>query len=137
MLNNISAINIIFENGDELLIDSTDLKDFYISNLDEEGNEIPYEPTLIPTKLYANFLLINIKNKGLNTNFNRIKRKNDIIEVIVIFKNNKYLNFIIASNANPFTSTYNNEYEYIYENEDSLGLLLSEYSIKYKENLFI
>ncbi len=138
MLNNISAINIIFENGDNILINSDELKDFCISNIDENGEEIPYEPTLIHNKLYANFMLLNINNHLADINkLNRLKSKNDITEIMIIFKNNKYLNFTVATNANPFASYYNNDYEYIYEDENSLGLLLSEYNIKYKNNLFI
>ena len=138
MLDNISAINIIFENGDNILINNEELKDFCISNIDEKGNEIPYEPTLIDNKLYANFMLLNINNKLADINkLNRLKNKNDITEIVIIFKNQKYLNFTIASNANPFGNYYNNDYEYIYEDENSLGLLLSEYNIKYKDNLFV
>ncbi len=137
MLNNISAINILFENGDNILINSDELKDFCISNIDENGDEIPYEPTLIHNKLYANFLLLNIsKLAGINK-INRLKAKYDITEIMIIFKNNKYLNFTVATNANPFAGLYNNEYEYIYEDDNSLGLLLSEYNIKYKDNLFV
>ncbi len=138
MLDNISAINIIFENGDNIIINNDELKDFCISNIDEKGNEIPYEPTLIENKLYANFMLLNINHNIANINkISRIKSKNDITEIVIIFKNQKYLNFTIVSNANPFSNYYNNDYEYIYEDENSLGLLLSEYNIKYKENLFV
>ena len=138
MINSISAINIIFENGDNIILNNNELKDFCISNIDNKGNEIPYEPTLIKNKLYANFMLLNIDNKKASFNkLNRLKSKNDITEIIIIFNNEKYLDFTVATNANPFSNFYNNEYEYITENEDSLGLLLSEYNIKYKDNLFI
>ena len=138
MVNNISAINIIFENGDNIILDGKDLKDFCISNLDEDGNEIPYNHTVINNKLYANFMLLNINNKDVESyKLNRIKEKHDIVEIMIIFTNQKYLNFTICSNANPFTGSYNNDYEHIYDYEDSLGLLLSKYNIKYQENLFI
>ena len=138
MVKSISAINIIFENGDNIILDSKDLKDFCISNIDKEGNEIPYEPTVIRNKLYANILLLNINNKTTESyKLNRLKERQDIVEIMIIFNNQKYLNFTICSNANPFTTIYNNEYEHIYEQEDSLGLLLSKYNIKYQENLFI
>ena len=68
MLDNMKAININFENGDNIIIDARNIKDFYISNLDANGNEIPYEPTIINNKLYANFVLINLK-QNLNNNF--------------------------------------------------------------------
>lgn len=138
MINGIVAVNIIFENGDNIILDSNDLKDFCISNIDKEGNEIPYEPTVIKNKLYANFMLLNINNKSVESyKLNRLKERQDIVEVTIIFNNQRFLNFTVCSNANPFTTVYNNDYEHIYENEDSLGLLLSKYNIKYQENLFI
>ena len=138
MVKSISAINIIFENGDNIILDSKDLKDFCISNIDKDGNEIPYESTVIKNKLYANFMLLNVNNKTTESyKLNRLKERQDIVEIMIIFNNQKYLNFTVCSNANPFTTIYNNEYEHIYEEEDSLGLLLSKYNIKYQENLFI
>ena len=138
MKDSIEAINIIFENGDNVFLDNKDLKDFCIANLDEFGNEIPYEETIIKDKLYANFLLLNINNSLIDSNkIKRIKYKCDIIEIMVIFSNKKYVKFVLASNAEPFTSYYHNDYEYVYENSNTFGLLLSEYKIKYKDNLFI
>jgi hypothetical protein len=137
-MNNIEALNIIFENGDTILINKNEFKDFYISNLDKNGEEIPYEPTLINNKLYANFMLLNINNKLIDTNkIKRLKSKTDIVEIMVIFKNQKFIKFAIASTANPFANYYHNDYEYFYEDEKSFGLLLSKYNIKYKDNLFI
>ena len=54
----------------------------------------------------------------------------------VIF-GNKCARFDIASNANPFMTEYNNDLEYIYEDDNNLGLLMSEYNIKYRNNLFV
>ena len=112
MLDNIKALNIIFENGDNVLIDSAEFKDFCISNIDENGNEIPYEQTIIKDKLYANFLLINLNSKLADSNkIKRLKSKSDIIEIVVIFKNQKYVKFVVASNAEPFNANYHNDYE--------------------------
>jgi len=138
MISNVEALNIIFENGDNILVNNSEFKEFCISNLDEKGNEIPYEQTLIKNKLYANFLLLSLKNDiGDNNKLRRLKAKSDITEVMVIFKNQKYVKFVVASNADPFASFYHNDYEYFYEDDNSFGLLLSEYKIKYKDNLFI
>lgn len=136
-MDNIVAIKIIFENGDNIIIDKKEYVDFYISNLNNQGEEIPYEQTIIKNKLYANFCLLKLNNQIIDYNkINRIKQKNDITEIQIIFDNNKYLKFDIASDADPFSENYKNNYEYIYENENTTGLLLSEYNIKYKENLF-
>ena len=59
-MDNIVAIKIIFENGDNILIDKKEFADFYISNLNNQGEEIPYEPTLLKNKLYANFCLLKL-----------------------------------------------------------------------------
>lgn len=137
-MDNIVALNIIFENGEEMLINKKELKDFCICNIDENGNEIPYESTVIKNKLYANFLLLNLNNEVLSADKRqRLKAKNDITELMVIFRNNKFIKFIVASNANPFANYYHNDLEYIVDNDSSFGLLLSEYNIKYKENLFV
>ena len=136
-MDNIVAIKIIFENGDNIIIDKKEYVGFYISNLNNQGEEIPYEQTIIKNKLYANFCLLKLNNQIIDYNkINRIKQKNDITEIQIIFDNNKYLKFDIASDADPFSENYKNNYEYIYENENTTGLLLSEYNIKYKENLF-
>jgi len=138
MVSNIKAIDILFENGESIELGKESLKDFCISNIDENANEIAYEQTLIPNKLFANFMLLNINNHNTELiKLNRLKEKMDIVEIMVILNNNKYLNFTLSSDANPFNNNYHNNYEYIYENDDSFGLLLSEYNIKYKENLFI
>ena len=133
---NIEAINILFENGELITLDKNECSNFYISNVKDNGEEIPYEPTIIKNKLYANLCLIKL-NKEITNNYkiNRIKNKKDITEIQVIF-GNKCARFDIASNANPFKEEYNNDLEYIYEDDNNFGLLLSEYNIKYKDNLF-
>ena len=133
---NIEAINILFEDGELITLDKNECSNFYISNVKDNGEEIPYEPTIIKNKLYANLCLIKL-NKEITNNYkiNRIKNKKDITEIQVIF-GNKFARFDIASNANPFKEEYNNDLEYIYEDDNNFGLLLSEYNIKYKDNLF-
>ena len=133
---NIEAINILFEDGELITLDKNECSNFYISNVKDNGEEIPYEPTIIKNKLYANLCLIKL-NKEITNNYklNRIKNKKDIIEIQVIF-GNKCARFDIASNANPFKEEYNNDLEYIYEDDKNFGLLMSEYNIKYKDNLF-
>ena len=132
----IEAINILFENGDIISLNQEECENFFISNVKNDGEEIPYEPTIIRNKLYANLCLIKL-NKGFLDNFKkkRLQYKKDIVEIQVIF-GNKCARFDIASNANPFMPEYNNDLEYIYEDDNNLGLLMSEYNIKYRNNLF-
>lgn len=135
-MSNIEALNIIFENGENIIINHTELDDFYISNIDSKGEEIPYEQTLIRNKLYANFCMLKINNTLDYSKLSRIKKQNDIIEIQIVFSNQTSIKFDIASDADPFSKNYHNNFEYIIEDSDYLGLLLSEYNIKYKENLF-
>ena len=134
---NIEALNIIFENGEVITLNKEECSNFYISNVKDNGEEIPYEPTIIKNKLYANLCLIKLNKEILEPyKVKRLKNKKDIVEVQVIF-GNKCARFDIASNANPFMTEYNNDLEYIYEDDNNLGLLMSEYNIKYRNNLFV
>lgn len=135
---NIVGINILFENGENILLNSKEFMDFSILNILDNGEEVPYEQTIIKDKLYANLCYIKL-NKELIDSYvrERIKLKKDIVEIKVIFENNKYLKFDIASNGNPFSQEFVNDYEYLYEDDNILGVLLSEYNIKYKNSLFV
>ena len=135
---NIVGIRLLFENGEDILINNKEFIDFSILNILDSGEEVPYEQTIIKDKLYANLCLIKL-NKDVINNYvkERIKIRKDITEIQVIFENNKYLKFDIASNGNPFADEYTNDYEYLYEDDNVLGILFSEYNIKYKSSLFV
>lgn len=135
---NIVGIRLLFENGEDILINNKEFIDFSILNILDSGEEVPYEQTIIKDKLYANLCYIKL-NKELIDSYvrERIKLKKDITEIQVIFENNKYLKFDIASNGNPFADEYTNDYEYLYEDDNVLGILFSEYNIKYKNSLFV
>ena len=135
---NIVGINLLFENGENILLNNKEFLDFSILNILDSGEEVPYEQTIIKDKLYANLCYIKL-NKELIDSYvkERIKLKKDIVEIQVIFENNKYLKFDVASNGNPFSQEFVNDYEYLYEDDNILGVLLSEYNIKYKNSLFV
>lgn len=135
---NIVGIRLLFENGEDILINNKEFIDFSILNILDSGEEVPYEQTIIKDKLYANLCYIKL-NKELIDSYvrERIKLKKDIVEIKVIFENSKYLKFDIASNGNPFSQEFVNDYEYLYEDDNILGVLLSEYNIKYKNSLFV
>ena len=136
-MDNIISIKLLFSNNDEIILNKNEFNDFYIANLDETGEETPYENTMINNKLYANFFLLKLKKDyNILSKINRIKQKYDITEIQIFLNNNKMLIFDVPSNADPFIE-YNNEYEYTYEDNENFGLLLSQYNIKFKDNLFI
>lgn len=137
-MDNIKLIKIIFDNGNEMTLEKNSLNDFYVTNLDNKGDETPYEQTIINNKLYANFFLINLKKITVPANdIKRIKGKKDINEIDIIFNNKKYIKFEVPSTIKPFDNVSLNDYEYIFEDDNKLGILLSKYNIKYKDNLFI
>ena len=136
-MDNILEIKLFFSNNESITLNNNEFNDFFIANLNEVGEETPYENTMINNKLYANFFLLKLKKENNDIlKAQRLKKKKDITEIQIILKNKKRLIFDIPSNAEPFEE-YNNDYEYIYEDDTTLGLLLSKYKIKYKENLFV
>lgn len=134
----INTLNIIFEDGTGVSFSKDEFSDFYIANVGDDGEEVAYEKTCINGKFYANLCLVKL-NKEILDNYKklRIKSKKDIVEVQVVADNMKLIKFDVASNANPFGEIYNNDLEYIYEDDKSLGILLSEFDIRYKNNLFV
>lgn len=133
----IKTLNIIFEDGSGVSFSKDEFSDFYIANVKDDGEEVAYEQTCIKGKFYANLCLLKL-NKELVDNYKkmRIKSKKDIVEVQILFDDMRFFKFDVASNANPFDDVYSNDLEYIYEDDNSLGILLSEFDIKYKNNLF-
>ena len=137
-MKNITAIKLIFENGDKELINKSNYEDLYIANIDNLGSEIEYSKTIINNILYANLFILKLK-KEVNTNsiINRIKMKNDVTQVELIFDNKKFLKFELASSADPFEINYDNSKQYTLDNENYFGLVLSKNKLKYLNNIFI
>jgi hypothetical protein len=53
-----------------------------------------------------------------------------------IFKNDKYVKFNVTSNSEPFANEYINEYQHFVQNERYYGCIVSEFPLKYRQNLF-
>ena len=137
MLNNIDNIFINFEDGKNLSIPIEYIKKFYISNINKDGDEVPYEETKIKEKMIANFAMILFNENTFNQNEFRLLKNNNIYSISLKFKNKKTITFILASANSPFLDNKHNEYqkEYIFNNIHAL--LISEYKIKYITSLFI
>lgn len=111
------------------------IDNLYISNINKLGDEIAFIKDK-NNNLLANFFIVklsneiieyNLTNNNLKENaFNLLKKKNKIQEVNINFNNGNCQPFIFNSNNNLF----------IQKNNNDIYLLLSEYDIKYKENLF-
>lgn len=137
-MNNESIENIIInlENNKTIIADSKMFSNLYISNIDNNGDEIPYKENNYNHSLISNFFMIKLKNKIIEYNlttkqleenaFNLIKEEKNIESIIINFKNGNSLPFILNSN-NIF---------YTFKQKNDLCIIQSEYDIRYYENLF-
>ena len=137
-MNNESIDNIIInlENNKTIIADNKMFSNLYISNIDNNGDEIPYKENDYNHSLISNFFMIKLKNKIIEYNltnkqleenaFNLIKEEKNIESIIINFKNGNSLPFIINSN-NIF---------HTFKQKNDLCIIQSEYDIRYLENLF-
>ena len=136
MVDNINNIIINLDNNKTIIADNKMFSNLYISNIDNNGDEIPYVNTET-NSLISNFFMIKLKNKIIEYNltnkqleenaFNLIKNEKNINSIIINFKNGYSQPFIINSN-NIF---------HTFKIKNDLCIIQSEYDIKYYENLFI
>ena len=77
MLSKINNITVFFEQGEKLTIPADYIKKFYISNINKNGDEIPYEESGITNKLIANFAIILFSDNTLNQNEFKIFKDNE------------------------------------------------------------
>lgn len=137
-MSNESIENIIInlENNKTIIADNKMFSNLYISNIDNNGDEIPYKEDDYNHSLISNFFMIKLKNKIIEYNltnkqleenaFNLIKEEKNIESIIINFKNGNSLPFIINSN-NIF---------HTFKQKNDLCIIQSEYDIRYLENLF-
>ena len=130
-MNNESIDNIIInlENNKTIIADNKMFSNLYISNIDNNGDEIPYKEDDYNHSLISNFFMIKLKNKIIEYNltnkqleenaFNLIKKEKNIESIIINFKNGNSLPFIINSN-NIFHS---------FKQKNDLCIIQSEYDI--------
>lgn len=136
-MNNVSIknISIKLDNNDTIVIKPTMFDNLYISNLDSNGNEIAFVQNDKSNKLEANFFMIKLKNDIIEYNLTNNNLKDNafkllkdklISEVDINFKNGYTQPFLFNIKKEKYTLKDNND----------LCLLLSEYNIKFKDNLF-
>ena len=105
-LESIDNIIINLDNNKTIIAQNNMFDKLYISNIDNNGDIIPYEK--IDDTLLSNFFMIKLKNKIIEYNltnkelkenaFNLIKNNKSISSIIVNFKNGNSIPFIISSN---------------------------------------
>lgn len=137
-MNNEVIENIIInlDNNKTIIANNKMFANLYISNIDNNGDEIPYKKDNLTSSLISNFFMIKLKNKIIEYNltnkqleenaFNLIKNEKNIESIIINFKNGNSLPFILNSN-NVF---------HTFKQKNDLCIIQSEYDIKYYENLF-
>ena len=111
--NSIESIIINLENNKTIIADNKLFSNLYISNIDENGDEIPYKESIEDTFI-SNFFMIKLKNKIIEYNLT-----------------NKYLE------ENAFDLINSNNIYHTFKEKNDLCIVQSEYDIKYYENLFV
>ncbi len=138
MNDGIKHIEIIFDNGDTLDLDSSFFSNFYISNINENADEIPYEKIMNTNNLYANFVSMKLLNKKNNHHImEKLLSNLNIDKIKLNISDSKSITFNIVSSADPFKKNDINKYNKSFTYNDDFCLLICPYKLKYKENIFI
>ena len=125
-------------NQDIISIFPSSFKNFYIANIDENGDEISYG--INEDALEANYFMIKILNdKSYEANevINRIKSKKDITKLSIYFTNGRKQVFDIPIKRIRKDNQLINNYEELFEVDDDLGIIITDKNIKYKKELFV
>jgi hypothetical protein len=130
----ISNIDLITNNDEIISLSPNMYKNFYLANLDKNGNEIKYE--IIKDTLKANLLLLRIKkNEAINC-YNILKENKNITNVAIHFSNGLVQKFQLSKRRVASEGKLINKYEEIIEIENDLCMIITNLNIKFKKELF-
>ena len=137
----INSIDIYSNNKDVFTITSDSFENFYIANIDDNGDEINYLLCEDQITLFANFFMIKIKNQISEDDtllvLQRLLKKKDIIKVTINFKNNQKQSFDLVKRRVAKNGLLENTYEDAYlDNNNDLCIMVTDKNIKYKKELF-
>ena len=137
----INSIDIYSNNKDVFTITSDSYENFYIANIDDNGDEINYLLCEDQITLFANFFMIKIKNQVSEDDtllvLQRLLKKKDIIKVTINFKNNQKQSFDLVKRRVAKNGLLENTYEDAYlDNNNDLCIMVTDKNIKYKKELF-
>ena len=122
-------------------ITSESFENFYIANIDDNGDEMNYLLCEDQITLFANFFMIKIKNEENDNEsiivLQRLLKKKDIIKVTINFKNGEKQDFELIKRRIAKNGILENTYEdaYLDDNND-LCIMVTDKNIKYKKELF-
>lgn len=130
----ISSIEIKTNNQDIISVSNENFSHLYISNIDENGDEINYTRIEHSSTLFANFFMIKLLNRGMF--IEQLKESKNIISIGIAFKNGYYQEFEIAKKRIAIDGKLTNIYEEMFDDENDLCIVISNKNIKYKKGLF-
>jgi hypothetical protein len=136
----IDSIDITANNKDVITISSDSFENFYIANIDDNGDEINYLICEDNITLFANFFMIKLlsdKNEGTIYSLQRLLKKKDIVKITINFKNGKKQDFELTKRRIAKNGMLENLYEDAYlDDNNNLCIMVTDKNIKYKKELF-
>ena len=133
----INNIEFTTNNQDIISIYPSSFTNFYIANIDDNGDEVSYG--VKDDILEANYFMIKIlNNKSFEANevIKRIKDKKDIVKLSVYFTNGRKQVFDIPLKRVRMNDSLINKYEELFDIDEDLGIIITDKDIKYKKELF-
>lgn len=136
----INNIELKTNNKEIISVSQKSFKKLYISNIDNNGDEINYERIKHSSTLYANFFMIKLLKSDdprSNNIVDRILKQKDIVKIGINFNNGAYQEFDIAKRRIVNDGLLENKYEEVFLDENNdLCILICDKALKYKKNLF-
>ena len=133
----INNIEFTTNNQDVISIYPSSFTNFYIANIDDNGDEVSYGVN--EDILEANYFMIKIindKSYEANEVIKRIKEKKDITKLSVYFTNGRKQVFDIPLKRVRMNDSLINKYEELFDIDEDLGIIITDKDIKYKKELF-
>lgn len=130
-------IEFATNNQDIISIYPSSFKNFYIANINDNGDEIAYGVN--EDHLKANYFMIRIINdrsRDASEVIDRLYNKKDIVSILIHFTNGKTQAFDIPKKRVQNDGVLTNTYEDAFMYEDDLCIIISDKNIKYKRELF-
>ena len=136
----INNIELKTNNKEIISVSQKSFKNLYISNIDNNGDEINYERVKHSSTLYANFFMIKLlksEDPRSNNIVDRILKQKDIVKIGICFNNGAYQEFDLAKRRIVNDGLLENKYEEVFLTESNdLCILICDKALKYKKNLF-
>lgn len=135
-INCIHSIELTTLNGEVFSVTSDDFQNFYVANINENGEEINYIKK--NGTLQANFMIIKLlHDESYSEILKRLYECKDITKIELLFTNGNNQKIDLSTKRVMYNGSMFNKYENTYMINNDLCILVSDKKIKYCENLFI